>query len=292
MALLAQLSIDQDDEARLERAFDREAMLLTILAENREHVLPDIVERVVALGPSTVPRLIELLPELEDSWGQIRIAQVIGRLARLWPGSCDVAIPVLIDVLDDDQGDFILEAVTEALEAIGPAALEPLAVAMRADDLSRQIYSTGALGEIPADRAAEAILEWIAQRGYAEEGELSALKDIGSPLAIAPLIAMYSGAPQDNALADALLVLCEINQVDHPLLPEWRRRTDKMWNLLDISQDTWLNRARFRGYLESPVERSAAQPMRSLHTRPKSVSKREQKKRVAQKRRNQKKKRK
>lgn len=292
LALLAQLSVDQDDEARLGQAVDRNEMLLTILAENREHVLPDIIEQVAALGPSTVPRLLELFVELDDSWGQIRIAQVIGRLARLWPGSCDVAIPVLLDLLDDSQGDFILEAITEALEAIGPAALEPLAVAMRSDDLSRQIYSTGALGEIPTDRAAEAILDWITERGYAEEGELSALKDIGSPLAITPLAAMYTGDLRDNALADALLVLCEINQVDHPLLSEWRARVHKMWDLLDNSHDTWLNRARFRGYLELPTEKSAAQPMRSLHARPKSVGKQEQKKRAAQKRRNQKKKRK
>ena len=199
---------------------------------------------------------------------------------------------MLIDLLDDGQGDFILEAITEALEAIGPAALEPLAVAMRSDDLSRRIYSTGALGEIPTERAAKAILDWITERGYAEEGELSALKDIGSPLAIAPLAAMYTGDLRDNALADALLVLCEINQVDHLLLPEWRRRTGKMWDLIDGSHDTLVESPRIRGYLEPPAERSAAQPMRSLHTRPKSVSKRKQKKRVAQKRRNQKKKRK
>ena len=200
---------------------------------------------------------------------------------------------MLIDLLDDGQGDFILEAITEALEAIGPAALEPLAVAMRSDDLSRRIYSTGASGEIPTERAAKAILDWITERGYAEEGELSALKDIGSPLSIAPLAAMYTGDLRDNALADALLVLCEINQVDHLLLPEWRRRTGKMWDLIDGSHMIqWLNHTRIRGYLEPPAERSAAQPMRSLHTRPKSVSKRKQKKRVAQKRRNQKKKRK
>ena len=83
LALLAKLSVDQDDEARLEQAPDHDEMLLTILAENREHVLPDIIERVVALGLSIAPRLLELFVELDDSWGQIRIAQVIGRLTRL-----------------------------------------------------------------------------------------------------------------------------------------------------------------------------------------------------------------
>ena len=47
LALLCYLSVNRDDEARPAAAADPAATLLTILAENREYVLPDVVERVV-----------------------------------------------------------------------------------------------------------------------------------------------------------------------------------------------------------------------------------------------------
>jgi hypothetical protein len=64
LTLLCQLSIDRDDQARLDAAEDKTEALLTILSENREHVLPDIIEQVAALGP-------------EIPWGR--------KLGRGWP---------------------------------------------------------------------------------------------------------------------------------------------------------------------------------------------------------------
>jgi hypothetical protein len=95
---------------------------------------------------------------------------------------------------------------------------------MRDDDISRQIYLTYSLGQIPTESAAQAILDWIADGQPVEEMHITSLNDIGSPLAIEPLAELWeSGHVLDTLLDEALLVLCELNGVKRPQLSEWRR---------------------------------------------------------------------
>jgi hypothetical protein len=95
---------------------------------------------------------------------------------------------------------------------------------MRDDDISRQIYLTYSLGQIPTESAAQAILGWIADGQPVEEMHITSLETIGSSLAIEPLSALWdSGHPLDTLLAEALLVLCELNDVQRPQLSDWRR---------------------------------------------------------------------
>lgn len=224
LSLLCQLSIDCNDQARLDASEDKTETMLNILTENRDNLLPGIIERVAALGPEIVPRLVDMLDPTDFGWGAIRIARAIERTARLHPGSCDAAIPVLIEAINDTQGDYLLEACSDALEAIGLAAVKPITERLRDDDTARQIYLTGVLGEIPTESAAQAILDWVADGLPLEEMQVSALSDIGSPSAIEPLYALWkSGHYMDRLLAEALLVLCELNGVQKPELPEWRR---------------------------------------------------------------------
>ena len=54
--------------------------------------------------------------------------------------------------------------------------------------------------------------------------QITGLSDIGSPSAIEPLYDLWkSGNQYDHILAEALLVLCELNDVQRAELPEWRR---------------------------------------------------------------------
>jgi hypothetical protein len=222
LGLLAQLSVESDDQARLEAATDKTETLLAILAEPREHVLPDIIERVVALGPEVAPRLIDLLDPEDFGWGTIRMALAIGRMARAYLGSCDAAVPKLIDLIHNEQGDYLNEAASEALEAIGPAAVELINSHLRRTrDMSRQIYLTGVLGEIPVESAAQFILTKLKAGKPIEEQEVNVLSDIGSASAIEPLYQLWE--PGDRYLAGHLLILCELNGVQKPELPEWRR---------------------------------------------------------------------
>jgi len=302
LALLCQLSIDRDDQARLDAAQDKTEMLLTILAEDRQNVLPTVVEQVAALGPDIVPRLIALLNPHRFSWAIVRVAEVIERIAHRYPGSCDAAIPALIEMINDEQGDYSLEACSSALEAIGPAAVGLVAEHMRDDDDTPQIYLTDVLGNIPTESAAQALITWIEEEGVTDEMQVNSLVDIGSPSAIELLYELWE--PGDYLLSEALLTLCELNGVQKPELPEWRQ----------VVQAQEARRSSMDGLIGSLVGRG--EPVSTPHPaepalrmakpesgpperfklrstrRPKSVSKKEQKKRAAHRKANAKKKRK
>ena len=281
LALVCQLSIDENDAANLKAAETETETLLDILAANRQNVLPDIIDRVAALGPKIVPQLIDRFDPESSSWGPIRIADAICNIARRHPESCDPAIPALVEAISDEQGSYLLESCSRALEAIGPAAVPSVAEHVRDDDHARQIYLLGVLGEIPTERSAQAILSYAAGDDIIDEIYLSNLADTGSPSAIEPLYAYWDDY-QDHLLAESLLVLCELNGVQKPELPEWRR----------ISQE---QEARFAASIGERMPlvagsrtnaRSASRQRQSSQgrsvRRPKAVSKRERKKRAAQ----------
>jgi HEAT repeat protein len=225
LALLFQWSLDRDDQALLDAAEDRIETLLDILYRQWEHPLPDIVERVANLGPGIVPRLIRRFDPERRGWEPIRIADTIARIARRYIGSCDVAIPLLVEAINDDRGDYVLESCSEALSAIGLPAVPYLAEHVGSEDSTRHIFLCGALGEIPAESAAQAILSQIEQGMPFDDMEVDHLTRIGSPSAIKVLRAVWTEGehPLDDTLAEALLVLCEINGIQRPELPRWRR---------------------------------------------------------------------
>ena len=281
LALLAGLSLDRDDQARLEAAADRQETLLTILAEDRDPVLPDVVEQVAALRPAVVPRLIALLQPDDFGWAPIRAARAIKRIAHEHPGSCDAAVPALVGMIGEEQGDYVLEDSSAALVAIGPAAV-PLVAAHLHDDMASRIYLTSVLGEIPTPDAAQAVLGLITPEAQPDESEIYALSNIGSALAIEPLYALWQarrGRPRD--LAEALLVLCELNGVVKPELPAWRQTTTEEADLLD-SMGAGIAPL-LRSLAGSPAEVPPKTGPDRPSTRPgKGYSKKEQKKRAAQ----------
>jgi hypothetical protein len=224
LALLCQLSVDHDDRRTLDTAPDRQEALLDILLDARQPVLPDIVEQAAALGPQILPELLAALDPHDWGWGTLRAAQTIAQLARRYPGSCGEAIPLLIEMLHEEQGDYLCEACHDALAAIGPVAVPAMAAHLADGDGTRQIYLTGALERIPTERAAQAILAALDQEAM-ELDEMSALAlaDIGSASAIEPLYALWPEAPDFMPLTEALLILCQLHHVDKPELPEWRR---------------------------------------------------------------------
>lgn len=287
-ALLAQLSIDRDDQAWLEAAPDKTEALLSILTDTREHVLVNVIDQVAALGPEIVPRLIDRLDQDDYSWGAIRVAYTLERIARLHPGSCDAAAPKLIECLYDDQGDFMKEAVSDVLAAIGPPAVDLINKHLRTTrDLSRQIFLTGVLGEIPVESAATVILTNLKAGRPIEEFDLITLSNIGSAAAIEPLYQLWK--PGDHLLAEHLLILCELNDVEKPEIPEWRRlmiaEEERVAKLM--SQDFDIAEAFEK--LKNPQQSllrtwqlEPDEPKPSSSGRKKGVSKKEQKKRAAQ----------
>ncbi len=222
LSLLVYWITDRDDQVHLEAATDKTEALLAILAEPRPHVLPDIVDQVVALGPEIAPRLIDLLDPDDEGWVPIRIIQSLERLAGEYPHSADAAVPKLIQAINEEQGDYIKKAAADALTAIGPPAVDLINQELRTtQDLSRKIYLTDVLGHIPVERGTEVILAQIEAGQPISEMELTVLSSIGSDKAIEPLYQLWE--PGDIVLAQHLLILCELNGVKKPELPEWRQ---------------------------------------------------------------------
>jgi hypothetical protein len=291
LALLLQLSVNRDDQGRLEAAEDKAGTLLTILSEDREHVLPSIVRQAAELGPEIVPWLMAKIDRNLFDWGMLRAIETLELLARRHPGSCDVAIPLLIDTISDEQGDYILEACSRTLEAIGPAAVQPIVEHLRDDDVARRIYLTGVLGEIPTEGAAQGILAWLEDGEPLDEMHVVALAGIGSPSAIEPLYRLWkSGRGDEELLAEYLLVLCELNGVAKAEVPQWRRivaakeaRLDRV--ALGIGFSTGGEHSADRQSPPVRVDRHPEPAPKQRPTRkPRTVSKRERKRRAAQRR--------
>lgn len=298
LGMVAQLSIDRNDQADLEAAADPTAALLDILTSPREHVLPDIVKRVADLGPDIVPRLLDRFNPADFSWGLIRLIRALEQLACRYPGSCNAAVPQLIDAISEEQGSFTKEAATDALEAIGPPAVPLINDTLRQSrDLSKQIYLTGVLSEIPIASATEVILAKLKAGHRMEEYDLDALARIGHPAAIEPMARLWQ--PGDRFLAEFLLLLCEINGVQRPQLPEWRRLVQQ-----EEERMARINAGEFdileglKNLANAPkslmrswqLEPKPAQPL-PVGTKKKGISKKEQKKRAAQRKQSKKKKR-
>jgi len=80
-----------------------------------------------------------------------------------------------------------MEAATDALEAIGPAAVEEVVRHLNDDDSSRYIYLTGTLGNIPTEASAQALLDRVSMDQMPDEMEIVNLVDTGSAIGIEPL---------------------------------------------------------------------------------------------------------
>jgi hypothetical protein len=222
LALLAQLGVDQDDQGRLETTSDELIMLLAILTENRENILPTVIDRLVEMGPAVLPGLVSLLSPAHYGWGATRALQIVTLLARRHPGSCDVLIPFIIEMVFEGQGDFACEAAAEALAVIGPAAVTPITQHLDDGDSTRYIYLTGALSEIPTEASAQALLKYVPLDQEPDEMEIINLADTGSIIALEPLYRLAKRYRDNPFLAGNLLVLCALNGVDKPELSQWR----------------------------------------------------------------------
>jgi hypothetical protein len=214
----------------------------------------------------------------------VRIMQVIERLARSHPESCDAFIPTLIETINDWQSDYVLEPCSDALQAIGPAAVEWIAPRLYDGDTASQIYLTYTLAEIPTESAAQAILDWIAENEIVEEMHATSLADIGSPSAIETLYELWE--PGDALLAEQLLILCELNGVQKPELDEWRRlviaadkRTDQVTSQVMLD---FLGRSKFVKMSQPSPARPGTK--RGKQPKGKSLVRKERKKRAKRRR--------
>jgi HEAT repeat protein len=222
LALLGQAAVDQDDETALAAAPNemfRQATLLSILGSNRPNVLPDIIERVEALGPMVIPHLRQILRG-RNFWAWPRTLAVIERLARANPGAADEAVPDILDLVHLDQGDDVLDAVSATLIAIGPAAVPAMGERL-GQDYVYNIFIGAALANIPTEAAAKLWLDYVAGKSEGEEIDWEYLVDLGHPAGI-PFLRDHFDWRDDPNLCTALYKLAVVNGYSGPEFGHWQ----------------------------------------------------------------------
>jgi hypothetical protein len=149
-----------------------------------------------------------------------RALETLTQIARRHPGVADAAIPAILNLIDNDQSDYVLEPAEDALVAIGPAMIGPAAARLGQVDFVYDIYVCYALGETPTQASAEALLSHIAVKQTLEEYEAEALAALGHASAIPFLKEYYFSG--DPILGTILYRLGVLNDYDGPEMAEWR----------------------------------------------------------------------
>lgn len=253
LALLGQVLTDYDDEGALRTAPDeeaRQAVLLEILSSARQNVMPNVAEQVAALGPAVVPDLIAVLED-ERFWAQERALIALKKIAQAYPEAVEAALPAVLRLIHRDQGDFVLEAASDVIRAIGSAAVEPAAARLGQVDYTYDIYVVGALSEIPAESAVDALLAYIDVAGALGEMEIESLTSLGHRRAMPVLRSIYQ--PGDPLVARALYIIGLLNGYTGPEMDEWRAVTrEEQERFNRILDDTDLEETLISGFSEQP----------------------------------------
>jgi hypothetical protein len=102
-----------------------------------------LTQRLSAFTPQDIARAVsERMPAVKNEWGGVHLVTMAGEL-----GLVDT-MPILIDSLGSESGDFLCEAAQKSLVQIGQPAELALIAQWDELDRSQQIYGRGALEEI------------------------------------------------------------------------------------------------------------------------------------------------
>jgi tetratricopeptide (TPR) repeat protein len=111
------------------------------LSDNRHSL--QLTQRLSAFTPQDIARAVsERMPAVKNEWGGVHLVTMAGEL-----GLVDT-MPILIDSLGSESGDFLCEAAQKSLVQIGEPAELALIAQWDELDRSQKIYGRGALEEI------------------------------------------------------------------------------------------------------------------------------------------------
>ncbi len=122
------------------------------LPDNRH--APQLIERLAAFPAADVARGVEeRMAEAWDEWGAVHLVNLAGELRLL------DTIPMLIDCLGEEEGDFLCEAAQTALVRIGGPAALALSARWDSLDASQRIYGRSVLEMVGGAPALEFAVE-------------------------------------------------------------------------------------------------------------------------------------
>ena len=192
------------------------------------------MERVLAIGESAVPSLIEAL----ERWRNDESRDLLWPVVLLGEIRSPIAVQPLIDQVQRTNEEELAQAAAEGLAKIGVPSLPALSQLATAPDPFVRIYVYAALGGIGDDRAFRILVDALAQDPKSGDVLAQALYDQGKTEAIPFLYNAYCNCEswQRIEFEDAIRGL-HFGQIDPPLWGKnWRvrYRRDPSWGTFEL----------------------------------------------------------
>jgi hypothetical protein len=192
------------------------------------------MERVLAMGESTVPSLIEGL----ERWRKYETRDLLWPVVLLGEIRSPLAVQPLIDQVQRANEEELAQAAAEGLAKIGVPSLPALSRLATAPDPAVRIYVYAALGAIRHDQAFSILVDALTQDPNLGDVLAQALYDQGKVEAIPFLYKAYCNCEswQRIEFEDAICGL-HFGKIDPPLWGKnWRvrYRRDPAWGTFEI----------------------------------------------------------
>jgi hypothetical protein len=192
------------------------------------------MERVLAMGESTVPSLIDAL----ERWRKDESRDLLWPVVLLAEIRSPIAVQPLIDQVQRTKEEELVQAAAEGLAKIGVASLPALGPLAVAPDPAVRIHVYAALGGIRHDQAFSILIDALAQDPNLGEVLAQALYDQGKTEAIPFLYNAYCNCePWQRIEFEEAICGLHSGQIDPPLWGKnWRvrYRRDPAWWTFEV----------------------------------------------------------
>ena len=164
--------------------------------------------------------LVETLEQHRDTYGGVHIATAMGKLGWV------CFIPILLDSMSDNSGDFLCEAAHDSLLLIGVEAQKHLIAQWDTLDDSQKIYGSGVVSAIGGDLAASFALDQVDELMSWDPEYWCRLA------ASAPDIRLFERLAKElpreqRVIDDAFYPLARLLEMDHPEIDAVRKRIEQ-----------------------------------------------------------------
>jgi hypothetical protein len=217
-AVAAVLSAFERDEIDADRFSMEEALtVLTLDLPDNRH-LRGLKHRLGAFAPRDVARAVsERMPTVRNAWGGVHLARLAGELRLV------DAIPILIDSLVGERGDFLCEAAQKSLVRIGEPAQLALIAQWDEFDASQKIYGRGVLEQVGGQHAREFAIERFRELFHDDIGSWCELAEAAPDERLIELLEPEVRRKQTE-IDESFYCLCVLTGREHVKLMDIRKR--------------------------------------------------------------------
>jgi tetratricopeptide (TPR) repeat protein len=212
----------RDYQTELDAAPDRAEALWELCLSDDPFVPETISRQIAAIGAAAIPRLFAAVEPSARAWRTERASYILSEIAQQDPQVLAAYAPNIVAWFPRlEMPDGVWTAGREILKAVGEPVLDAIAAGLPPSASTQATNLLDVLGNIPYARSVELILNHLSAFLVLDDGgTLNALRNLGSARAIEPLRAERREG--EELLDETLLLLCELNAVTVPELPDLR----------------------------------------------------------------------